>query len=473
MKLSKGEIALRLQNSSRNNCINWRGAVLRTGDNVIYKAKHHGKSHVGLLLDISDQGCIPKGELATVESRGKTPRTRMVLVRMRCEIDRRSTRRPDPMEYCHVGDSMKELVESYDCEWVPATSVINICFIFHIDSIQKGLFSCQGMKSVFFIRFLKSRNGRLIPIAEKDWHSFYRDPQFPFEESYPERIWTQLMSLKMEVQKTLSRGGEWNGRTASAKLIGVPSSFYGYVKDEINERVQDPVPHGFLRNSRCRKVMFDNLSASNVRSKVENSILRVVDENHLDAVRGVFGTTFGVGCCIPVPSMKMIRDNPCLKATVWLRNMDPIRIVSCINEENDMEPGKAKPIAVSSSEICENGKRMKLLSSYRGLDLRYSVGRNSVPELSVQCRFVKLRGDSVAVSKLHGRVNYESESESVSSNLQVEIGDYLNVDGKKAYVVQEICTDGTVRCVSPSFPENDPIVLTVAEANQYLMLSIK
>jgi hypothetical protein len=49
----------------------------------------------------------------------------------------------------------------------------------------------------------------------------------------------------------------------------------------------------------------------------------------------------------------------------------------------------------------------------------------------------------------------------------------LNVDGKKAYRVDEICDDGTVRCVSPSFPENDPIVLTVEEANHYFLLSIK
>lgn len=447
--------------------------MLRTGDNVVYKAKHHRQSIVGQILDITDQGRIPKGECSFVDSPGKTPRTRMVLMRMRLELDERKIRRPDPMEYCHVGDTMKEVVDSYECEWVPATAVINICFIFHIDSIQKGLFSCQGMKSVFFVRFMKSRNGRLIPIAEKNWRPFYRDSKFPWEESYPERIWMQLMSLKMEVQKTLSRGGEWNGRTVSAKLAGIPSSFYGYIFEEINQRTMQPVPHGVVRNSRCHKVMFDNLSACNVRTKLETDILRFSEEEHLDAVRNVFGNTFGVGCCIQVPSMKMLRDNPSLKATVWLRNMDPIRVVSCISDEEDLEPGKEKPIAVCSSVLKEKGKRMKLLSSYRGLDIRYSVGRNGLPELSVQCRFVKLRGDSMAVCKLHGRNGTESESDSESSSLHVEIGDYLHVQGKKAYVVQEICNDGTVRCVSPTFPTNEPLVLTIEEANQYLLLGIK
>jgi hypothetical protein len=425
MKLSKGELSLRLQNSSRDNCINWRGAVLRTGDNVVYKAKHQRQSIVGQIIDIKEQGRIPKGERSLVESPGKIQSTRMVLMRIRSGIDDRNVRRPDPMEYCHVGDTLKELVDSYECEWVPATAVINICFVFHIDSIQKGLFSCQGMNAVFYVRFLKSRNGRLIPIAEKDWLPFYGDP---------EQIWMQLMSLKTEVQKMLSRGGEWNGRTVSAKLTGIPSSFYGYILEEINQRTMALVPHGVIKNSRCRKVMFDNLSACNVRTKFQTDILRFLEEEHLDAVRNVFGNTFGVGCCIQVPSMKMLKDNPSLKATVWLRNMDPIRVVSCISDEEDVEPGKEKPIAVGSSVAKEKVKRMKLLSSYRDLDIRYSVGRNRVPEMLVQCRFVKLRGDSIAVFKLHRRISNESESDSDSSSLHVEIGDYLHVQGKKAYV---------------------------------------
>jgi hypothetical protein len=271
----------------------------------------------------------------------------------------------------------------------------------------------------------------------------------------------------------LSRGGEWDGRTISAKLTGIPPSFYGYVMEELNETANVPVPRGYLRNYRCRKVMYDNLSASNVRMKYDTHILRVLDEDHLDAVRTVFGTTFGVGCCLHVPSMKMIRDNPLLKATVWLRNMDPIRVVSCLTDEYDLEPAKSKPVALFSEDSLKGGKRMKLHTSYRGLDIRYTVGKNLLPELTVQCRFVKLRGDLIAVLKLHGIVNTPADSDSESLSLQVEIGDYLHVQGKKAYVVQEICRDGTVQCVSPTFPENDPIVITMEEANQYLLLSIK
>jgi hypothetical protein len=153
--------------------------------------------------------------------------------------------------------------------------------------------------------------------------------------------------------------------------------------------------------------------------------------------------------------------------------MDPIWVVSCISDEEDIKPGKEKPIDVGSSVLKERAKQMKLLSSYQGLDIWYSVGRNIVPALLVQCQFVKLRGDSIAVCKLHGRISNESESDSDSSSLHVEIGDYLHVQGKKAYVVQEICNNGTARCASPTFPKNEPIVLTIEEANQSMLLGIK
>jgi hypothetical protein len=58
------------------------------------------------------------------------------------------------------------------------------------------------------------------------------------------------------------------------------------------------VPHGVLMNLHCQKVMFNYLSASNVSTKLKTGIMRVVEEDYIDAVREVFGTTFGVGCCI-------------------------------------------------------------------------------------------------------------------------------------------------------------------------------
>jgi hypothetical protein len=220
--------------------------------------------------------------------------------------------------------------------------------------------------------------------------------------------------------------------------------------------------------------MFDNLSARQVRSKVETGIIRILEESQLDAVRKVFGVSFGVGVCFPVPSLKMVKANVGLKPTIWLRNMDPVRIVSCLPEECDLEPNKPKPpLAVSNDddEISSGKKRrrMKLLCSYRGLDIKYSTSMNCVAELSVQCRFVKVRGDSNAVHKIHERIvsDGESQSDSSSSNLQVEVGDYIKVDGRKVYEVKEITDAGVVRCESPTHAVNAAIELTIQQANYY------
>jgi hypothetical protein len=479
MKLSKALIEQRLRESCRDNCINWRGAALRSGDHVQYKGKHDTKLLVGQIVDIRDQGDISSSEGSLISKRGKCPRTRMVFIRMRSRMEGRSVRRPDPVEYSHVSDCMKEVIETDDVEWIPTTSIVGPCFIFHIDHIQKGIVGCQGMEKVYFVRFRKSRNGKLIPLSPKDWNAFYRDHRYPYEESYPERIWSTLISLKAEVQRSLCRGGEWNGRTVSSKLSGISPSFFGYLRSELMQLMAEPLMEDSIRTSRCKKVLFDNLSSRMVRATCDMGIIRVVEESHLEAVRKILGDTFGVGTNLPVPSMKMLRLNPTMKPTVWLRNMDPVRIVSCMNGELDVDPGKAKPSLITSERVdCDEGrsgpnKRMKLLCSYRGLDIRQSTSCNGIPELSVQCRFLKVKGNSIAVTKVHGNVVSDCESESDSSELQVEVNNFITVDGRKVYRVFEITPTGMVRCVSPTHPINDPIEITLEQANHYLLQSIK
>jgi hypothetical protein len=392
-------------------------------------------------------------------------------------MEGRSVRKPDPVEYSNVPDNMKELIDSTEIEWIPALSVLSPCYIFHVDHIQKGLMGCKGMDKVYFVRFSKSRNGKLLPIAPRDWNAFYRDPRYPYVESYPERIWTTLITVKAEVQKSLCRGGEWNGRTISSKLSGIPSSFYGYLKDQLMEISTDPLLEGSVKTSRCKKVMFDNLSSHLIRHTCDTGIIRVVDEPHLDAVRRVFGDSFGVGTNLPVPSMKFLKHNPNTKPTVWLRNLDPVRIVSCMKDHVDVDPLKAKPSLIPS-DCNGNGpnnskKRMSLLCSYRGLDIRQSMSCNGIPEISVQCRFLKVMGNSSAVSKVHGNIVSDCESESESSELNVEVGDFITVQGRKVYIVSEISSTGVVRCVSPTHPVNEPIELSIAQANHYLLQSLK
>jgi hypothetical protein len=48
-------------------------------------------------------------------------------------------------------------------------------------------------------------------------------------------------------------------------------------------------------------------------------------------------------------------------------------------------------------------------------------------------------------------------------------GDYIRLPGSWVYIVQEITREGTVRCVSPSNLVNDPIIVSLEEANEGLL----
>jgi hypothetical protein len=106
---------------------------------------------------------------------------------------------------------VKEVADSLEVEWINGRNVISPCFIFHVKTIQRGTFSCREMERLFFIRFQKTWNGKLLPISEKNWIPFYRDARYPNIESYPEYLWTNLVTLKEEVQRVMRRGGQWDG----------------------------------------------------------------------------------------------------------------------------------------------------------------------------------------------------------------------------------------------------------------------
>jgi hypothetical protein len=62
MKLSREEITLRLQELSRENCIDWRGSAICSGDNIICYARHHHLPIPCQLVDIQDFCDIKKKE---------------------------------------------------------------------------------------------------------------------------------------------------------------------------------------------------------------------------------------------------------------------------------------------------------------------------------------------------------------------------------------------------------------------------
>jgi hypothetical protein len=469
MKLSKAELERRLFGSSRDICINWRGAPLRTGDNLLFQAAHHTFPMVGQLIDLSNQDSIPSSEKQFIATKGSKSGSRMALVRLRRFVEEKHAPRPSAAECFHLPYGMKEVAETLLLEWIPVEAISNICFIFHIDLIQKGLVSCGGMERVFFIRFQES-NGKFVPIKERSFSSFYRDPQFPFQESFPEAIWCQLAGLKQQLAKEMSCGGVWDGRTKSAKMNGVPPSFFGYLKYEMEEDAEMELQYDRIRSSRPRKHLFDNFSICNVHMNSTVHQIRVLDEWELDIVRKVCGNSFAVGITVPVPSMKQVRALALpMNGTVWLRKDHEVRIVTCVPHEADIDLRKGKRACPSGSQSAVNARPKKLRCSYRGLDLRHVQSKMGTWEMIVQARFSKVLGNSHAVIKAQSAVLTAAVVSDVESEeLEVRVGVYIRIGippNLETYVVDSI-DNGLIHCKDPTDDDADVVVLSIEEANE-------
>jgi hypothetical protein len=140
MKLTKSEIERRLLNSSRENCINWRGASIRTGDNLLLELEGESSLLIGQLIDIQDTNLIHPAEIKRANKE-----KRMALVRWFLPVDDKEARRPPVGERCQLPYEMKEVCQTTTAEWVKDSAVVNLCFIFHLAAIQKGYVSCAGM----------------------------------------------------------------------------------------------------------------------------------------------------------------------------------------------------------------------------------------------------------------------------------------------------------------------------------------
>jgi hypothetical protein len=276
LQLSKGEIEKRLLNSSRNNCINWRGSAIRSGDNVLLEIDGKTAPRIGQLIDLRDENLIPHGEIKF--TRGYKEPRRMALVSWFSLVDEKEARRSPVGDRCHLPYRMEEVCQTSTAEWVSCCGVVNICFIFHLEAIQKGYVSCGGIKRVYFLRFHKI-NGNLVPLKERYYKPFYRDPKFHFQEGFPKSIWSQLSSLKHQLTKEMSCGGVWDGRTKSVNLNGVPPSFFGYLKQQLETESTRTLQYNKIRTSRPRKHIYDNFAAQQVRISTLVHQIRVLEES--------------------------------------------------------------------------------------------------------------------------------------------------------------------------------------------------
>jgi hypothetical protein len=315
-------------------------------------------------------------------------------------------------------------------------------------------------------------------MMEKDWVPFYRDCRYPDVESYSELLWNNIMTLKNEVQKSLCRGGQWDGRTTSARVVGAPSFFFRYLKDELDCAFGHEMSTKTIRCIRSRKVMHDNFAVSRRRLKLEGDFIQIFNEDELDAVRKVFGNSFGVGVMKAAPSVKKLRANSALKSTVYLTNDDPVRIVSCSPDGTDINRGMGKSLFCTSQGV-KVDRPMSLNCSHRGMDFRFTAAKYAgLTQISVQSRFIKVKGRAVVVTRLLGRGVSDgaiSDSEGShgmvgnSESIVVSTGDYLTLDGPRFVVVTDVTDDGRVRCISPNNSDTESVYIAMNEAKEGLL----
>jgi hypothetical protein len=394
----------------------------------------------------------------------------MVLVRWFLFVDEKDAWCPPIGERCHLPYAMKEVCQTTTVKWAKSSVVVNICFIFYLNAIQKGFVSCGGMEQVYYIRFQKG-GGDLLPLKERDFKPFYWDPLYPFQEGYPEAIWLPLFCLKLQLSKELSCGGVWDGRTKSAKLNGVPPSFFGYLKDQSTTESDINTQYKKIRTSHPRKHIFDNLAARQIRMNTLAHQIRVLEETKMDLVRKVCGNSFGVGLAVPVPSIKEVKHLSLpMNGTVWLLDKHEVRIVSCMPTQQDVDVSKSKR-CIDTVDHDESYRRpCKLRCSYRRVNMRHLKTKRGVWELMVQAQFVKVKGGLLAVRKAQGMfLNDGAVSDVESEDISVGVGDCICIGNYLELftdVVDSIDENGVVCYKEVTNDTGEAVYISLEEANE-------
>jgi hypothetical protein len=98
----------------------------------------------------------------------------------------------------------------------------------------------------------------------------------------------------------------------SAMIVGAQSLFFNYLKYQLEEPSGNKGPVHIARLSQLHKVMLDSLAASRTRVKIDEQLIRILDEDKMIAVRKIFRATFAIGIMQPIPSLNMLKQNPSL-----------------------------------------------------------------------------------------------------------------------------------------------------------------
>jgi hypothetical protein len=405
------------------------GALLRAGEYVLHGSSewlynNNGDPNylwVGQILDIADFRDVPDCEKGSRMKKMVVPppaKAQYVLIRQMPLLEHRNIVE-DEKNFPYVASSQGEVQISASYHWHDVKHIKCIAFVFHIDHVNEGRYSCAGIRNAFIVREALSDNPTLLPISiDKDAFDPFNTP-FGDCESYSKRMWNSISSIKELCWRSMtSSKSQWDGRTKHVHFPGVNKECMQYITHMIklfSDSKDYPWCEDKMTYSKAKKLCHPNLSVSHKKRKYDITLLRVVDEYELDLVRYTLGSTFGVGLTHSAPSMASIKKE--LESsgkdisTVELQRHQTVRIVTCRKDDVDSDLNKEKALAhgvlidpddddddVSAAyEPYDRSHPQKRWIPFPGCDFFFE--ESTTTNFHVALRFKKLKGDASTVAK--------------------------------------------------------------------------
>ena len=280
-----------------------------------------------------------------------------------------------PLEYSLPNLLLKnqEVVQTSSMEWIQASRVRSICFVFHHSSILDGCYDCFGIKFTYFIRFKKMQDeiGRTTGCTSTEHHqSFYKE----FGATYSQRIWCGISTIQGLTKKELYRVADSQPLKCRFVIPNMTHEFFTFLQS-----VLQPVTAHNISSKKVKKLCHPDLSLESVRQRNHNlCCIRIATMAELTSLRSVFGARFGVGIKKRHPSINASSEyNP-----VYCRHSDNVNVVIADEHQYNMLY-----------------RRRKFLRKVNcpGFDFLYDQEECT---LVVQCRFRRFRGSSSTVKAM-------------------------------------------------------------------------
>jgi len=184
-----------------------------------------------------------------------------------------------------------EVVNYYST--IETVYIVDLAFIFHVDTVEHHWVNCCGMVRVFFTQF-KYINDQWISVSGQHHSPFCYD----YGESYPCRIWYSILNVVERINKLMSY------KQQLQYLKRSDTAFFPYESWCFIYRVlaREQNRH-FSNRTIAKKLIYPDLSLR--KSRVTNQLVSIHISTPADMAkaRQLFGRTFCVGCRNDFPSV--------------------------------------------------------------------------------------------------------------------------------------------------------------------------